>query len=294
MIVWSIAAHIALLTTALLWGGPRVDEAPRIVMTVSLSGAPGPDTGGKTQVGDQAAPAPPPPEPVKPVQAPPAAKPPAMTLPSPSPAAAATTQGPARAGAAGCDGENGEYGAPREGPPRPRGQGLGTPGTGLSSSGGSGGAVSLDVTDFCCQEYLDQMADRDPAKLGSEPGARGLDDDAVRDLEERNDPDTAGGEIERLRRTRQRGTARAPVVQAASASRAVREPDSDSAPTIRLSAVIMRTHLMTWRLGAVVMAALAFVAAPAITAAVRQAQQPSDGRVRDQRRTRDTAAIRRS
>ena len=33
---------------------------------------------------------------------------------------------------------------------------------------------------------------------------------------------------------------------------------------------------MTWRLGAVVMAALAFVAAPVITAAVRQAQQPTD------------------
>ena len=157
MIVWSIAAHIALLTTALLWGGPGVDEAPRIVMTVSLSGAPGPDTGGKTQIGGQAVQAPPPPEPVKPVEAPPAAKPPAMTLPSRAPAAAATTQGRARAGAAGCDGENGEHRRSS------RGHALAFGDKDLervlSSSGGSGGAVSLDVTDFCCQEYLDQMAD---------------------------------------------------------------------------------------------------------------------------------------
>ena len=157
MIVWSIAAHIALLTTALLWGGPRVDEAPRIVMTVSLSGAPGPDTGGKTQAGDQSTPAPPPPEPVKPVQAPPAAKPPAMTLPSPP---RARTQPPkAPPAQAPTDATAKTVNSAPQSPPRPRGQGLGTPGTGLSSSGGSGGAVSLDVTDFCCQEYLDQMAD---------------------------------------------------------------------------------------------------------------------------------------
>ena len=157
MIVWSIAAHIALLTTALLWGGPGVDEAPRIVMTVSLSGAPGPDTGGKTQIGGQAVQAPPPPEPVKPVEAPPAAKPPAMTLPSPKrpprpqPPKAAPEQAPPDATA-----KTANTGVPREGTTRVRGQGLGT---GLSSAGGSGGAVSLDVTDFCCQEYLDQMAD---------------------------------------------------------------------------------------------------------------------------------------
>jgi hypothetical protein len=41
MIVWSIGAHIALATVAVFVGGPRVD-APRQVMTISLSGAPGP------------------------------------------------------------------------------------------------------------------------------------------------------------------------------------------------------------------------------------------------------------
>jgi TolB protein len=38
----------------------------------------------------------------------------------------------------------------------------------------------------------------------------------------------------------------------------------------------MSTHLMTWRFGAVAIAIGAFVAAPAITAAVRQGQQPSE------------------
>jgi TolB protein len=38
----------------------------------------------------------------------------------------------------------------------------------------------------------------------------------------------------------------------------------------------MSTHLMTWRFGAVAIAAGAFVAAPAITAAVRQGQQPAE------------------
>lgn len=156
MIVWSIAAHIALLATALLWNGPGVNEPPRTVMTISLSGAPGPVTGGQTQRGGEAVQAPAPPEPVKPVEAPPAAKPPEMTLPSPrrprpQPPRAPPAQAPPEAAA-----KTPNTGAvPREGTTRVRGQGLGS---GLSSSGGSGGAVSLDVTDFCCQEYLDQMA----------------------------------------------------------------------------------------------------------------------------------------
>jgi len=51
MIVWSVAAHIALAVLAMTWGGPRLDTAPRQVMNISLSGAPGPKTGGQTQIG---------------------------------------------------------------------------------------------------------------------------------------------------------------------------------------------------------------------------------------------------
>src|SRR6185369_5602081 len=84
MIVWSVAAHIALAAVAVFVGGPRI-EAPRQVMMISLSGAPGPKTGGQTQIGGQAVQAPAAPqEPVKPVPPPPAPKEqPAMSLPNP-------------------------------------------------------------------------------------------------------------------------------------------------------------------------------------------------------------------
>jgi TonB family protein len=156
MIVWSIAGHIALATVALLWGGPRGDNTPRIVMTVSLSGAPGPKTGGQTQIGGQAVQAPPPEvAPPKPVEAPPAPKPPAMTLPNsrsrprPQPK---VTQAPPDASA-----RTANTGEPTDGSTRVntrvRGQGFGL----STMGGGSAGAVTLDVSDFCCNEYIDQM-----------------------------------------------------------------------------------------------------------------------------------------
>jgi TonB family protein len=126
-----------------------------MVMTISLSGAPGPKTGGQTQIGGQAVQAPPPQEAVKaPPPAPPAAKPPAMSLPDPRsrPPRAQPKQAPPDATAKTAN--TGEV--PREGSTRTdtrvRGQGFG-----LSSAGGSGAAVTVDVSDFCCNEYLDQM-----------------------------------------------------------------------------------------------------------------------------------------
>jgi TonB family protein len=154
MIVWSVAAHIALAALALLWGGPHIDTAPRTVMTISLGGAPGPKTGGLTPIAAQPVQAPLPEPQAKPVEAPPAAKPPEMTLPNPRsrPRPQATPkQAPPDATAKTVS--TGE--TPREGSSRVRGQGF-LNSTGLSSSGGSGGAVTLDV-DFCCSEYIEQM-----------------------------------------------------------------------------------------------------------------------------------------
>jgi TonB family protein len=155
MIVWSIAGHIALAALGLLWSGPRA-EAPRTVMTVSLSGAPGPKTGGQTMIGGQTVQAPPPQEQPKPVEAPPAPKAPVMSLPDPRARTRPQpkpTQAPPDATAR----TQNTGDVPREGSTRVdtrvRGQGFG-----LSSAGGnSSGAVTLDVSDFCCQEYLDQM-----------------------------------------------------------------------------------------------------------------------------------------
>jgi periplasmic protein TonB len=153
MLVWSMAGHIGLAAMALLWRGPAA-EPPRQVMTISLGGAPGPDTGGKTQIGGQAVQAPPPPEPVKPVEAPPAPTAPVMTLPTPRASRPRPQPKPAQAPPDATANTPNTGSVPREGTTRVRGQGLGT---GLSSAGGSGGAVTLDVTDFCCNEYLDQM-----------------------------------------------------------------------------------------------------------------------------------------
>jgi len=156
MIVWSIAGHIALAVLALVVGGPRLDTAPRQVMTISLSGAPGPKTGGQTQIGGQAVQAPAvPQEPVKPVPPPPAPKAPAMSLPNPkSPPRPQPKQAPPEATAKNVS--TGEV--PREGNTRVDTRVRGT-GFGLSSAGSNstGSSVTLDVSDFCCNEYLDQM-----------------------------------------------------------------------------------------------------------------------------------------
>lgn len=156
MIVWSIAGHIGLAVVALVMGGPRFDNAPRQVMTISLSGAPGPKTGGQTQIGGQAVQAPAAPqEPVKPVPPPTAPKEPAMSLPDPKrPPRPRPKQAPPDATAKNVS--TGEV--PREGSTRVdtrvRGQGFGLSSAGSNSPASS---VTLDVSDFCCNEYIDQM-----------------------------------------------------------------------------------------------------------------------------------------
>lgn len=156
MIVWSIAGHIALAALAVVVGGPRFDHAPRRVMTISLSGAPGPRTGGQTQIGGQAVQAPvAPQEPVKPVPQPPAPKEPAISLPDPrSRPRPQPKQAPPDAAAKTVN--TGEV--PREGSTRVdtrvRGQGFGLSSAGSNSTSSS---VTLDVSDFCCNEYIDQM-----------------------------------------------------------------------------------------------------------------------------------------
>jgi TonB family protein len=154
MFVWSIAGHAVVIALFLLWPGQSTTDAPKIVMTVSLGGALGPKTGGLTQIGGQTVQAPPPQEAPKPVEAAPAPKTPAMTLPDPKvkpKPQPKVTEAPPDANA-----KKANTGEPREGSTRSdtrvRGQGFG-----LSSSGGDGGPVQLDVSDFCCPEYIDQM-----------------------------------------------------------------------------------------------------------------------------------------
>ncbi len=162
MLTASLAGHAVLIVIVVaapvIRGGAREPDL-RDVMTISLGGAPGPNAGGMTMMGS---PAPPPAsraEPKKAVpMAVPAAKAPAMTLPSssrPVKAApktpAAPLEGASRTGAA----------TPAPGPAagaQPafdpnRGMGFG----GLSTGGGLGSGSYLDVANFCCPDYLVTM-----------------------------------------------------------------------------------------------------------------------------------------
>ena len=155
MIPWSIAAHIALFAFMIFmpasWRG-AVDEGPRTVMTISLGGAVGPRNGGLTTMGGRTVQAPPP-EPVKKVETPAAAKTPEMALPTKNARQVKPQrqEAPKEATA-----RTPSTGQPQEGSTRvdtgAKGQGFG-----LTSGGGAGTSVQLDVANFCCPEYLSQM-----------------------------------------------------------------------------------------------------------------------------------------
>jgi TonB family protein len=141
MLAWSVAAH-AVVVGLFLFGPLDWDveaDVPRSVMMVSLGGAVGPRQG-MTPTAGRAVP-------------PPVEKPAAVAPPPPEPpkqTIAEETRPPRRRPA-----------PPVEEPPTPgatrtdtgaRGQGFG-----LSTGGGGGAGVQLEVTDFCCPEYLQQM-----------------------------------------------------------------------------------------------------------------------------------------
>jgi TonB family protein len=168
MLVWSIAAHVVGMAVMLLLPEPTV-EPPPTVMMISLGGAPGPRTGGETQMGGRSVQAPPPEEPVRRAESAPAPTPPPMVLPDPkSKPAPRPEQAPKEATAR--TPSTGE--TPREGSTRAetqvRGQGFG-----LSTGGGGGGGVRLDV-DFCCPEYIEEMVKIVRANWRREQGLPGV------------------------------------------------------------------------------------------------------------------------
>jgi protein TonB len=142
MLAWSIVAHAAVM--GFLVFGPldwnvAAEDTPRTVMTISLAGAPGPRTG-MTPMGGRAVPVPtaeppramppPPPKPVErtiPTET--RRRPPAQPKPEEEPRLGTTRT---------------ETGA--------RGQGFG-----LASGGAGGSGVQLDVANFCCPAYIEQM-----------------------------------------------------------------------------------------------------------------------------------------
>jgi TonB family protein len=159
--VISLAAHAAAIAALLVIPSvmPRAAQQPRVVMSISLGGSPGPDTGGMQMIGGtpmQAARPSTDPQIAKNVL--PSVTPPKMVLPDPKqkprtpPKSAATSKDPkgtavgkgfeTRAGTAKV-----ETGA--------KGEGFGL------SSGGTGGDGGVRVEgNFCCPEYLIDLRNR--------------------------------------------------------------------------------------------------------------------------------------
>jgi TonB family protein len=143
MLVWSLVFHASLV--GLLLFGPfdwRVEaEAPRSVMTISLAAGPvGPRTGITTE-GGRAIP-PPPPEAVPKAMPPPPPKPVEKVVPTQTrrtPPAKPKVEEEPQPGVTRTDTGT-------------RGQGFG-----LSAGGSGGSGVQLDVANFCCPEYIQQM-----------------------------------------------------------------------------------------------------------------------------------------
>ena len=159
MLLWSLIGHAAIVGVLLF--GPfdwNVEaEAPPTVMTISLAGAPGPRTG-MTPMGGKAVPTPPP-----------EAAPRAIPPPPPKPAERVVPTETRRRPPA----------APKPAPQEPqtgvtrtetgaRGQGFG-----LSAGGGGGSGVQLDVANFCCPEYIEQMVTLIQRNWQQNQGVRG-------------------------------------------------------------------------------------------------------------------------
>lgn len=153
MVGWSFAAHIIVMAFVVLVPHPAADTAPKNVMFISLSGAPGPRTG-MTQMAARNVQAQQP-EAVKKVETAPAPVARDMTLPDPrsKPQArpkSAPKDSAAKTVSTGAEVQEGTAKAET----RVRGQGF----AGLSSGGGGGTAgVTVDAVDFCCQDYIITM-----------------------------------------------------------------------------------------------------------------------------------------
>jgi periplasmic protein TonB len=160
MIVWSLGAHLVGLVLVLFgpfgWG-ITADETPRTVMTISLAGAPGPRAGGMTPTGGREIP--------EPTPAPPRPSPP----PPPKPREEVVPARPVR----------------RPPPPKPSSQEPPQPGVtrtetgargqgfGLATGGSGGSGVQLDVSNFCCPEYIEQMVTLIQRNWQASQGVRG-------------------------------------------------------------------------------------------------------------------------
>jgi len=160
MLAWSIVAHVCLIGL-LLFGpmdwGVAADEAPSSVMTISLAGAPGPGETGITQMGGRVV-APPPPEAVERAMPPPPPRDVEHVVPMETPPRRPRATPPP---------EEVQEGVTRT-ETGTRGQGFG-----LATGGSGGSGIQLDVADFCCPEYIEQMVTLIRRNWKADQGVRG-------------------------------------------------------------------------------------------------------------------------
>ena len=146
-LAWSILGHAIIGVAIVAWPRAGTDTAVRQVMTINLSGSPGPNTGGMTQMGGAA------PAPVQPDKPAPPSPPP---VPTPSARPTVPVKPTARTEAPSSRTPPATP-TPSAGNP-PVATGAPNAGFGLSTSGGSvGRRVEMDVSNFCCPEYIERV-----------------------------------------------------------------------------------------------------------------------------------------
>jgi TonB family protein len=160
MLAWSTAAHLCLVAFFLFGPSWEISVEPQTtVMTISLAGAPGPRAGGMSPMGGRAVPAPEPEVPRRPLPPPP---------PKPAERVVATENAPRRPQPQPAVQEEPQPGVTRT-ETSARGQGFG-----LSTGGAGGSGVQLDVSNFCCPEYIEQMVTLIQRNWQPNQGVRGV------------------------------------------------------------------------------------------------------------------------
>jgi TonB family protein len=151
-LVWSVAGHVAIVAAIWLAPARTPNDSNRLVMNVTLGGAPGPRSGGLTQTGGRR---------VEPTPEPP--KPTPRTAPTPPPSRSAAAALPAKTAPARPERQEPSRSTPaipeppRDGSTRTetsaRGQGFG-----LATGGNGQKAIETETTgDFCCPGYLEAV-----------------------------------------------------------------------------------------------------------------------------------------
>jgi len=178
MLVVSLVAHAVLITGIVLapesWRSPHV-ESDTTPMMITLGGAPGPQAGGMTSIADRATQAIAEPAAKPKVEPPPVAKPPEMVAPEPTARVVPKTppkpvQKPAAKSASKSPTTGAEI---TSGSSNVKTGGAAVPFGGLSTGGGGTGGARVDVADFCCPGYLDQMVQMIQANWKRNQGASG-------------------------------------------------------------------------------------------------------------------------